>query len=206
MRTGTKGYGLPAIDCFGNETHSLTELIRMARRGEIRGRVAGLERQRIAARVAENECGHGEYDWTGHLKPIRGRNTFCGPAALATITGLTTDEIARRVRILTGRRSIKGMYDPEMVRIASHCGLRLKSFHQWSRAKLPTLSQWLRVTQPQDGVWIIRATSHFFVIRVEFGQITEWIDNHSNRPVTEARYIGGGPRSRVLQAWLVRTP
>jgi hypothetical protein len=43
------------------------------------------------------------------LKPVpRGANSYCGPAAIAALTGLTTGEAARQIRRLTGQRYVKG--------------------------------------------------------------------------------------------------
>lgn len=41
---------------------------------------------------------------------LRGRNKFCGPAALAAILNCTTDEAAAQIRRVSGQRAVKGAY------------------------------------------------------------------------------------------------
>lgn len=43
------------------------------------------------------------------LHPIKGKNRYCGPSAIATILGVTTDHAARVIRGLTGERQVKGV-------------------------------------------------------------------------------------------------
>ena len=46
---------------------------------------------------------------TTGLHPITGKNRFCGPSAMTTVLGVTTDHAARVIRGLTGERRVKGV-------------------------------------------------------------------------------------------------
>lgn len=58
-------------------------------------------------------CVYCEFSPVG-LHIVRGRNRYCGPAAVSAITGCTTDEAARLMRQRSGRRAIKGAYHYEV--------------------------------------------------------------------------------------------
>jgi len=51
------------------------------------------------------------------LKPIRGRNTFCGPAAIAALTGLSTDQAAAALRCVSGRKQIRAVTLKEIISV-----------------------------------------------------------------------------------------
>lgn len=43
------------------------------------------------------------------LHLIRGKNSFCGPSAIATVLGLTTDHAARVLRAISGDKRVTGV-------------------------------------------------------------------------------------------------
>ena len=74
--------------------------------------------------------------------PIKGRNRYCGPAAMATILGVTTDHAARVLRGLTGERWIKGVSVQHLTAAMEQLGVRVR--YTRIDAAYESLADWLR--------------------------------------------------------------
>lgn len=79
---------------------------------------------------------------TPGLHPITGRNSFCGPSAMATVLGVTTDHAARVIRGLTGERRVKGVPVSHFIAAMEQLGGRVR----YTRLDVPyaSLADWLR--------------------------------------------------------------
>ena len=78
--------------------------------------------------------------------PIRGRNRYCGPAAVATILGVTTDHAARVLRGLTGERWTKGVSVRHLTAAMEQLGMRVR--YTRVDAVYESLADWLRSNLP----------------------------------------------------------
>lgn len=121
------------------------------------------------------------------LHPITGRNTYCGPAAVAALTGRTTDEVAARIRRFRQRagwhtRSVRGVWMSEMRPILLSYGILPTEIYR-RRQTLQNL-----VRDLTNGVYLVSVTGHFVVMRVAGDRATV-IDNQTKDgvPVTEHR-------------------
>ena len=103
-------------------------------------------------------------------------NRYCGPAALSIVTGMATGEAARLLRHHSGKASIKGTTDGQMIRAFRACGVTMKPIYfKPAEAKVirgktetrPTLTQWLRDSQSirtPGRVFLISAGHHWQII------------------------------------------
>lgn len=114
-----------------------------------------------------------------NIKPVNrptGQNRFCGPAAISIVTGMETDEAARLLRHVSGRKAIKGTSSYCMARAFLMCGVRMNHVHIDPREPTkignrkesrPTLAQWLKesVSERTSGrVFLVNAGNHWQVI------------------------------------------
>ena len=60
------------------------------------------------------------------LFPIRGRNGFCGPAAVASTLGVSTDHAARVIRRFSGGSRTTGVHDKHLVSALLHLGAQVR--------------------------------------------------------------------------------
>jgi hypothetical protein len=109
------------------------------------------------------------------LHAITGRNSYCGPAVISTLTGMTTDSAAEIVRRRTGQRVVKGMYTREL-RDALY-SLGITSDVRPVTGK-PTLNQWMtHHRENSKSTYLVVVTGHFIVV-----QQSHMIDNHTGTP------------------------
>lgn len=88
---------------------------------------------------------------------------YCGPAVVASASGLSREEAAERLLEIEPRR--RGAFYAKTV---NHVlGWRLR--YRYSRPCWPTLAQWLR--DHSEGEYIILASHHF--IHVKDGEVLE---------------------------------
>jgi hypothetical protein len=128
------------------------------------------------------------------LKPIRGKNTWCGPAAMSAITGFDTDYCANELTRITGREVIKGVWPSELCKALFRMGYH--PIRMPDGDKPPTLSQWLRQPRDREDVYLVFITRHYIVVRG-----WEIIDNHTKVPVWHSKYHY--QRKRVVATWKV---
>jgi hypothetical protein len=99
------------------------------------------------------------------LHPVRGRNSFCGPAAIAALTGRTTDEAAALLRRKTGRRRITGPRALEISAVLRYLGYEAARF-QVVRAgeKLPLRLWWECFASVRRGAYLVFTARHVQVV------------------------------------------
>lgn len=119
----------------------------------------------------------------------RSHNRYCGPAVIASLTGLDTAESARLIRRANGKKSVKGVNGFEMSRALGAAGFEVRWYNDrqavdcisesWPKGGL-TLQRWIRDTEALrhahralvvavGGHWIAVAGGHY-------------VDNHANSP------------------------
>jgi hypothetical protein len=109
-------------------------------------------------------------------------NRFCGPNALAALTGRHVDDTAHALRIVTKRKAIKGVFNRHMVAALELLGYRATlvpvqrpltavMVHRTKAARtaqaFPTLTQVLRGALKGRGAapYLVNTTGHYVVIR-----------------------------------------
>lgn len=75
------------------------------------------------------------------LNEVTGKNRYCGPTAIATILGITTDEAARIAREISGKTSIRGMRHALMLDVLKHLGCTVEYFRIEEKM---TANQWVQ--------------------------------------------------------------
>jgi len=107
---------------------------------------------------------------TPPLKPIVGKNSYCGPAAIATIAGVTTDDAAsiiRRRRLLRNGYAtpVRGTYTSEVVHALDVLGFDCDLYQRINRGGRPTLAKWLRERKDRTATYLVEVTGHWLVVR-----------------------------------------
>lgn len=78
------------------------------------------------------------------LHAIRGNNTFCGPAAIASVLGLSTDHAARVLRAISGEKRVTGVYPTHFVQALRSLGCELEHVFIPPQQRMQ-VRQWLEV-------------------------------------------------------------
>jgi hypothetical protein len=132
---------------------------------------------------------------------LAGRKLWCGPGAIALVTGLPTSLIYAHAdaerRSRGGKRGVEGMYPTELWAVLRACGYRVTEVFN-ARGDGLTLRQFSRSKGAlfADRPAIIQVGNHFGVV---VGR--RYVDNQTGDPI----YIGDSKylRSFVTAAWVV---
>jgi hypothetical protein len=117
---------------------------------------------------------------------LAGKNRYCGPAAVAVLTGTDTDEAARRIRQATGLRAVKGTYPNELAKTLAASGLTMTQSTVSGGFRIPHLSEitlagWARCEARDKTVattYLVLAGRHWLVTRGQkyfCGLVRQWI-------------------------------
>lgn len=81
-----------------------------------------------------------------HALPVSGQkhNGYCGPAAIAALTGVSTGEAARLLRDVSGRPWIKGASENIVLDVLASLGLDVVDSYRIYPMKIMTLQRWIR--------------------------------------------------------------
>jgi hypothetical protein len=139
---------------------------------------------------------------------------FCGPTAIAALTGLSTAEVERvvlRYRRLCLEpqprgwlRTVKGMRAGEISGVLASLGYRVVEHTELgdppprSSKKVcvyPTFASWLRYKEP--GLWLVSITGHFMAVN------GDWFCDTRHRLPIELRNLKSYARSRVHEVWRI---
>lgn len=110
---------------------------------------------------------------TATLKPVKraakGHNRFCGPAALSIIAGVDTAEAAAVIRHVSGKRSVTGTSNWQLLQALALLGFKASSAAKVDPLNLksnPTLAAWLKRDE-RDGkaLYLIAAGHHWQVVQ-----------------------------------------
>lgn len=98
-----------------------------------------------------------------------GKNRYCGPTAVAAITGISTDEAARLMREWSGRRAIKGAGLGELAAALRARGCNVTGsglqFAHLEAMERPTLAAWLKTgSRPLDRHVVVVYRNHYGVL------------------------------------------
>lgn len=110
------------------------------------------------------------------LYPAIGANRYCGPAALAILSGQSTTATAALLRQLTGKRAIMGVPSGTMMRAMHALGFRCTPVGT-PRRTLRALAEDLELP---TGVYLVIVTGHYVVLDTRTMQVS---DNHTVYPV-----------------------
>lgn len=121
------------------------------------------------------------------LTAIQGKNSYCGPAAIAAIVGISTDAAAKAIRE-TGykRKSVRRLHPEELEWALAKLGYAVH-YQQMSPSDTPTLAKWIRDREDRAAVNIVYVTGHYAVVSGN-----KYIDNHTK----EAVWISKAPGRR----------
>lgn len=97
------------------------------------------------------------------MKIPTGKNKYCGPFAIAALTGGTTDDAARLVRSFTGRPAIKWMYTSEVRQALEKRGKRTR-YKNCRQKEGWTLNRWINEIAKPDTSYVVLVTGHFVVV------------------------------------------
>lgn len=128
------------------------------------------------------------------LHPAIGSNHFCGPGALAIITGHSTGDCARVLRQVSGKRSIMRIAVPYMLQAMDKLGIQHGPMIEPARGT--ALSRFM-VTH-SHGRYLVVITGHYCVIDTTTCQVC---DNHTIYPLPIAKYSRQG--HWVRKAWRI---
>ncbi len=100
---------------------------------------------------------------------IKGKNRYCGPSAMATVLGVTTDHAARVIRGLSGERWVKGVSTHHITAAMEQLGVRVR--YTRIDAAYESLANWL-----ESNLQVFQASHlilHFGVVSdAHYGTIT----------------------------------
>src|SRR3954462_5037444 len=94
------------------------------------------------------------------LYPAIGKNRYCGPGALAIVTGVATDETAKAIREVSGKRAVKGCSNSDLVWAGKRLGVELV---ERANVKGLRLNQWIADgwTKEPGSVFVVNVTGHY---------------------------------------------
>lgn len=134
----------------------------------------------------------------------RATTLWCGPAVLAAISGQPTSAIHRVLQGVTGRATIKGVYNQELCKAALKLGHQLTALPSNEVMAFPamtclTLAQWTRQNAAllAQHTVIIQVTGHYVAVSGR-----TFVDSHTKAPVSLKR--APHRRCRVQSVYLVR--
>ena len=122
------------------------------------------------------------------LQRNKGDNTYCGPAALALITGQPVSNATSAIRFITGQSAVRGVTQRDLLRSISMFGkLPVVVPKNYVRDTNPTLAYVLRSAglrdRRPDTVFLITLTGHFIVLKGR-----KIYDNHNPEGVFLRKY------------------
>tara|TARA_R100000458_G_C8218551_1_gene203669 strand:+ start:127 stop:969 length:843 start_codon:yes stop_codon:yes gene_type:complete len=134
------------------------------------------------------------------LHPHRGKNRWCGPGAIAILTGVTTDDASRMIRAITGKRSCTGTPTTVLREVLRQCGIESHPHNYLDTQKRPTLNQWVEQGNSQGGTYLVVAGNHFQILTGDL-----FVDNQVKEP-TAFEDLKKGKRRRVEATYRLHCP
>ncbi len=134
------------------------------------------------------------------LHPHRGSNRWCGPGAIAILTGVTTDDASRMIRAITGKRSCTGTSTCIIRNVLRKCGIDSNRVEHYGGGRKPTLNQWVESGRSQGGTFLVVAGNHFQIITGDL-----FVDNQV-KELTAFEDLKKGKRRRVEETFRLHCP
>ena len=134
------------------------------------------------------------------LHPVHGRAGKCGPAALAAITGCTTDDASRAMRRHTGKRAVTRTSVGDMTGGLANRGWTYRSDnYRLHPAGLPTVRRWIAdMDRDERTAWILLTAKHWIVLSWHDGSLYV-ADSGFWFSRTPSEYDGRADRRRVVR-------
>lgn len=129
------------------------------------------------------------------LHPHRGKNRWCGPGAIAILTGVTTDDASRMIRAFTGKRNCMGTPTHVVRKVLYECGITSHLSDEYWSGKRPTLNQWVADGLSRGGTYLVIAGNHFQILTDGL-----FVDNQV-KEVTAFEDLKKGKRRRVSHTY-----
>ena len=120
-------------------------------------------------------------------------NRYCGPAALAAITGLTTGDAAAALRKSGACRAIRGASTEQMLRALSEHGYSVNGWVAFYPRMNMLLRKWLD-TYYTGQLALVNAMNHWWAIDGEC-----YVDSFNRLPTSTDNIHN--PRSQVSDIW-----
>jgi hypothetical protein len=131
---------------------------------------------------------------------VKGYNRYCGPTALATLLGITTDEAAKRIRQNSPRRKmVKSCHVSEVLKVLRQAG--------WQVVKMPPYVRTTTTLRQAHkhyslGMYLLTETTHFRVLK---RTLSGWLYVCSKQK-TPAGFFGNRTRISSLHFLVPPTP
>lgn len=108
---------------------------------------------------------------TKPAKAAKGK-TWCGPYALALITGTTYEYAMKRIKRAVGRDRIMGMWNWELEKTARRMGLKKFKWTHVPASKRTNLSNMLDWFKP-NRIYVVQVTSHYVILNTKDWTVTD---------------------------------
>lgn len=129
------------------------------------------------------------------LHPAIGSNRYCGPGALAILSGLSTGETAKLLRELTGRRAIMRIGHDALLVALGRLGIPALDVVRYVKIE-PRPPLWNWALTAARGTYLVSVTGHFVVVEKKDNGVIEVTDNLTIYPITLAKFWGRQKRVR----------
>lgn len=117
------------------------------------------------------------------LQPVnQASNTYCGPAVLSSITGISTDEAANlinQIRKVSPSTSVRGVWPLELDEAFRRLGYKVQEM-DFPR-KTSIYSTMFYITKP--GIYLFYIPHHVISIEITEDNKRYIIDNHTKKPL-----------------------
>lgn len=118
---------------------------------------------------------------TDKLTKVEGSNTFCGPAVIASVAGITTDEAEKMIQHnRCNYKPVKSAYSSELVKVMRQLGWKTQTVLAKPQSLYSFISE-----MKDDGYYLITVPHHFIVVYKE-GNQRFFCDNHTKEPIRAA--------------------
>lgn len=123
---------------------------------------------------------------------------WCGPGALAIMSGQPTSVIREVLRKVSGRQTIKGVYHSEMERAAEKLGYRLERVSAVTSAARRTFAAWEKANRElfADTLHLLNVGNHYVTVAGR-----QFCDNWTKTPVPLKK--APKRRRRVKAVWRI---
>lgn len=129
--------------------------------------------------------------------------TWCGPYALATIAGITYEEALAKVKKVTHRKRITGMWNHEVESTAQKLGFKKFRFKYIPKKERTTLANSLDWLHP-NRIYVVQITRHYVIVNTKDWTFTDNIFGGKWNPVSNE--LRSGRRRCVAFAEAYRIP
>jgi len=132
------------------------------------------------------------------------KNRFCGPAVISALTGLTTMDGSRLIRVFSGKGSVTGTTTREVQNALGACGIRMSHLAESNVSgfeKNITLARFLKASSEwrQSRVFLIEAGNHWQLVQGRRFVCAQ------TEAVVGFKHPRVHRRSRVKNVWMLTT-